>query len=356
MERFHEFRKTQYQKWSSWAEKKYNWCYKQAVKGVMVLAALFSCFPLPNFMRNIIERRYFFSPPKVSSLRLIDPERYPGLRQKIGFEIKFQSGGANSHELAAWYIPAKNNKPTVVFSHGRDSNISDLPPILKALSDQGYGVFAYDYQGFGNSEGSPTEQNLYEAGVAACKFLAGDDENEHKLATVPYNKQILMGHSLGGAVAIDIAQRFAEDAKIQDPAKRTFNKHDSENLKGQPQALVVVNTFTDIKSALTAKGQDFHWTLQRMFSTKNIRLNFNSSEKIPDVSMPILVLHGNEDNDVSKDIGAELFSKVRDAAKGRFEILPETKHKLKDNGVCRKITDAMTRFLTALPQTSASTS
>lgn len=348
--RFIESCKTQSQRFRSWAEKQRHWFYKQATKLLMIGALILDgLVKLPPFIRSIIERRFFFSPPTVSSLRLIDQERYPGLRQKIGFEIKFQSGGADSHELAAWYIPAKPGKQTVVFSHGRASNISDLAPVLKALSDQGYGVFAYDYPGFGNSEGQPTEENLYEAGIAACKFLAGDDKNEHRIAAVPYSKQILMGHSLGGAVAVDIAKRFAEDAKKTNPKDRTFNQADNPELRGQPQALVVVNTFNDIKSALTAKGQDFHWALQRMFKAKKLRLNFNSANKLPNVSMPILVLHGDNDKDVSLDLGNELFMSTRDAPKGRLEILPDTKHTLKDDRVCKQVTDAITRFLKPTP-------
>jgi alpha-beta hydrolase superfamily lysophospholipase len=330
---------------SDW-EKHYTAFRKGAVKAMMGIAAVFSCLPLPDFIRGMIERRYFFSPWRVSSSHRLKSQ---ALYQKIDGR-RFHPEGNNTYELDSWYIPAQDNQPTVVFSHGRDCNISHLEPILKALSNKGYGVFAYDYPGFGCSEGTPTEEALYEAGVAACKYLAGDGSAS---TTVPYNKQILMGHSLGGAVAVDIAKKFAEDANIQDPAQRTFNRQDKPELRGQPQALVLANTFTNIQDTCASQKQGFHWVLQRLFDENKIRLKFDSKHKMQDVSMPVLIVHGDKDNDIPPHIGADLFNNIRRAPQGRFHLLPNAHHKLEDD-MCRQITDNLTHFLKDLPRQDVS--
>lgn len=338
-ERFEDWYRNNFLEWRQNIEASYINLRKNIAKAMIVVAAIFSCFPIPNFMRDIIERRFFFSPHRVSSSHFLSPD----LRQKI-LEVGFRPEGKNTYKLDGWYIKAKEGKPTVVFCHGRDCNISGLEPIMKALSDKGYGVFVYDYPGFGQSEGNPSEQALYEAGVAACKFLAGENLAGLK---VPYRQQILMGHSLGGAVAVDIATKFAEDSRAENSDARTFNKENNPELEGQPQALILINTFTDLKSTFAKGKQNFHRYVQRLFNENKIRLQFDSKSKIKQVNMPVLVLHGDKDETIDPAFGRELEDNAPKERPHAFHSLPGAKHQLRDN-TCQQVTDSVDDFLTQI--------
>jgi alpha-beta hydrolase superfamily lysophospholipase len=339
-ERLEDWRKQNFLQWRLSLEQHYNGFKKALVKALIGIAAVFSCFPIPEFMRNLIHRRVFFAPHKVSSSHLLQSDE---LRQKI-LKVGFHPEGKNTYELEGWYLQAKPGMPTVVYSHGRDCNISNLEHVLKALSQKGYGVFVYDYPGFGRSEGSPSEEALYEAGVAACKFLAGDQvAGLH----VPYEQQILMGHSLGGAVAVDIAHKFSENAALE-PEKRRFNREDKSELSGQPRALVLINTFTDLKEIIGELKQEFSPSLQKWFNENRLGLNFNSKEKIKSVTMPVLILHGDLDKTIKKHIGEQLNCCAEKSSHHRFELLPKTKHRLEDEA-CQQITEKLGTFLEGIP-------
>ena len=73
-------------------------------------------------------------------------------------------------------------------------------PFFEKLSSAGFNVLAYDYRGYGTSEGTPSEINSYEDIETAYNYLV----NEQKIAP---EKIIIHGRSLGGAISIDLASR-----------------------------------------------------------------------------------------------------------------------------------------------------
>src|SRR5207237_2375481 len=114
-------------------------------------------------------------------------------------------------------------KGQALLLHGNAGNVTLLAQTLRTLNRRhNLSVLALDYRGFGKSEGKPSEQGLYQDARAARKWLA---EKEH----IAESDVILMGVSLGGAVAVDLA--------VRDGAR----------------GLVLVNTFTSLPAAAQHK-------------------------------------------------------------------------------------------------------
>lgn len=106
----------------------------------------------------------------------------------------------NGEMISAKFFEHPNAEYTILFSHGNAEDIFGSTLFFEELSRAGFNVLAYDYRGYGASEGAPSEQNSYEDAEAAYRYLTGN------LKIAP-EKIIVHGRSLGAAVAIDLASR-----------------------------------------------------------------------------------------------------------------------------------------------------
>jgi fermentation-respiration switch protein FrsA (DUF1100 family) len=100
--------------------------------------------------------------------------------------------------LAAVYLPNPEARFILLYSHGNGEDIGDDLPVLEEFRHAGFAVFAYDYNGYGQSEGKPSEAAVYRDVEAAFDFLTGT-------LHVPPDRIIAFGHSLGAAAAIHLA-------------------------------------------------------------------------------------------------------------------------------------------------------
>jgi len=100
--------------------------------------------------------------------------------------------------LAAAYLPNPEAHYTLLYSHGNGEDIGDDLPVLEEFRRAGFAVFAYDYNGYGQSEGKPSEPAVYRDVEAAFDFLTGT-------LHVPPARIIAFGHSLGASAAIHLA-------------------------------------------------------------------------------------------------------------------------------------------------------
>jgi len=107
---------------------------------------------------------------------------------------------AGGERIAAVYLPNAGATYTVLFSHGNAEDLGGVLPLLAVLRDLGFSVFAYDYRGYGLSEGRPSEGNVYADIDAAYDYLTRD-------LRVPPERVILYGRSLGAGAAVDLASR-----------------------------------------------------------------------------------------------------------------------------------------------------
>jgi len=148
----------------------------------------------------------------------------PGSVQELDLQPKSFKAGENIH---AWWWPAeKANAPAILYLHGVRWNLTGQLFRIEQLRAAGYSVLAIDYRGFGKSHGDlPSESSVYEdARVAWERF---------KLLQPDPAKRLLYGHSLGGAVAIDLAAELGQ-ASARD--------HSALPVRG----LVIESTFTTL--------------------------------------------------------------------------------------------------------------
>jgi alpha-beta hydrolase superfamily lysophospholipase len=203
--------------------------------------------------------------------------------------------GEGAQNIYAWWWPAADpHAPVLLYLHGSRANLTDQVDRLQQLRDFGFSVFAIDYRGFGRSDGDlPSEQTVYEDARTAWDWLA---ERQPDPA-----KRFIYGHSLGGAVAVDLAAALSGSDADTAPAGRT----------SPAGGLIVESSFTTLVDI--AKEWSFPWLpLGSLMSQK-----FDSVSKIGRIAMPVLIVHGAIDHDVPSRFGQALYA----AATGRKKLL-----------------------------------
>ena len=187
--------------------------------------------------------------------------------------ITFQA--ADSVSLMAWIIPAANagpDAPWVLISHGNYGNIGDggRPQFYASFRDLGVNLLAYDYRGFGASDGVPSEAGVYADAMGAFRYLT---DSLH----VPPSRIILFGHSLGTGVAIELARHVPAAGLILEDAYTSVAERGQE-----------VFPFLPIK--LIAKSR------------------FASIDKVGALGLPKLFLHARNDRTIPIEHGRRLFA------------------------------------------------
>jgi alpha-beta hydrolase superfamily lysophospholipase len=201
-------------------------------------------------------------------------------------DVPVTHDGRTQRVHAWWWRAESPDAPALLYLHGSRWNLTGQLYRIEQLHDFGFAVLAIDYRGFGRSDGGmPSEDTVYEDAQAAFAELA-------RLQPDPA-KRYIYGHSLGGAIAIDLAARLSQRAQV--PA----------------HGLIVESTFTSL--ADIARALSYEWLpVQWIMSQK-----FDSIDKIGQVRMPVLVVHGAHDRYVPPRFSRMLF----DAARGPKRLL-----------------------------------
>lgn len=272
---------------------------------------------MPQFIYNFIERQTFYSPVKSCSKELIKDDALRG--QLKGNLINIVDDRGKPQELYAWHIPAckKREMPTIVFSHGRNTNISHYEDYLKALSDEGFGIFIYDYPGYGKSPGRVSLENCYKAGVGAVQHLIGEN--------VPLEKQIIMGYSLGTHITSHIAETIAKNPEA---FKAALPETMSQNLT--PRGVVLLNSFPNLKDAFdhkikaVAKQKPYlpEKFLHKIFNSQNIRSSLDTQGKLQAAKdFNTLVLHGTADKELDWEKAKDMTASLNTARTRKIEFM-----------------------------------
>lgn len=234
--------------------------------GLPVLAAAAGTMGALGFARGRFEHSQLFN-----------PERYPAGEWEPGplglpaEDVWFDSDGLRLH---GWWIPHPQARAALLYCHGNSGSIGVRVEILRALHQLGLNLLAFDYRGYGRSEGRPSEEGLFRDARAAYRHLVQD------LACDP-QEVVLLGHSMGGAVAIDAA--------LELPA----------------QGLIVESTFTSIRDMARSRFRrlPMHWLA---------RNQFHNLEKIDRVKIPKLFIHGTSDATVPFTMSRQLYEQATD--------------------------------------------
>ncbi len=202
-----------------------------------------------------------------------------------------------SHQAVNGNIPDSRSRPVILYFCGNAMHRAYRRQEFELLARLGVDVYCFDYRGYGENSGSPTETDLAKDAHAAWNYLTADQG-------IAASRIVLFGESLGGGVATRLAAELCEGGEI-------------------PGGLILRSTFT----SLTDVAQRLFWWLPVRYVLLD---RFPSSERIDNVSCPILVLHGDQDSLIPIEIGQQLFSAApRESRSGvakRFVPLPGADH------------------------------
>jgi len=194
----------------------------------------------------------------------------------IGFDSRTTGRAARLHGL---WLPADAAQPgwngaaqapLLLYLHGARWNVEGSAPRIRRMQELGFSVLAVDYRGFGKSSpGLPSESTAYEDAQAAWNWLG---------AHHPGQPRYIFGHSLGGAVAIELAARVPDEA-----------------------GTIVEGTFTSIADVLGT--MKWGWLPLSGLITQP----FESVRKVAHVGAPLLVVHGTQDTLIVPSLGRKLY-------------------------------------------------
>jgi len=123
---------------------------------------------------------------------------------------------ANGNVISAVYLPQPSAKFTLLVSHGNAEDLGDIRPWLEDFRRSRFNVFAYDYQGYGTSQGKSTEKTAYDDENAAYDYLT-------LTLKTPPNRIIIFGRSVGSGPAVHLAARRPAAALVlQSPFLSAF--------------------------------------------------------------------------------------------------------------------------------------
>lgn len=215
-----------------------------------------------------------FNPEKIDSYILPGNTIAPNLIT----EVTLNSDGNNIYGI---WVSSNGERSgiTILYCHGNKHNIDEYWDRVMLLHKLGVNVFIFDYQGFGKSEGEPSEKGMYSDSKAALEYV---------ISRNVYNPDSLCfyGYSLGNVASIYLA------AQIQNPLC-LFSEAPFASANSLTQGSVVL----DIQPRWLTNGE------------------FDNKENIKLINTPFLLFHGEDDD----------FVRYRDNGKVLYETAPNPK-------------------------------
>jgi fermentation-respiration switch protein FrsA (DUF1100 family) len=172
--------------------------------------------------------------------------------------------------LAGWFVPAiERTQATILVFSGNAGNRAYRAPLARALADHGFNVFLFDYRGYGENHGSPSESGLAADARAARAYLTGR-------AGLDASQLVYLGESLGTGVAVALAAEHP------------------------PAALVLRSPYTSM-----ADVGAYHYPALPVRLL--LRDRFASKEAIGRLRSPLLIVAGDRDEVVPLDQSRQLY-------------------------------------------------
>lgn len=201
---------------------------------------------------------------------------------------------ADGLRLGAWYLPSRGPRPgtraspgpAILVCNGNGGDRSGRAPLALALHRAGFSVLLFDYRGYGENPGKPTEEGLALDAAAARAWLVARPEVDPK-------RLVYFGESLGGAVSLRLA------------------------LEHPPAALVLRSPFTSLADA----GR-VHYPYLPLHLLLLDR--YPSIDRIADLKAPLLVIAGDRDSVVPDTLSRRLFDAAPEPKK--FVLIADADH------------------------------
>lgn len=192
------------------------------------------------------------------------PPEDAGFPQASEVELK----AADGVRTLAWTVSPKPGKPVILYFHGNGGSLAHRVARFRKLIDDGTGLVALSYRGYGGSAGSPTEDGLIADGRAAYDVAR---------SKYPDAKIVLWGESLGTGVAVAIAGEHDVAAVVLEAPFTSA-------------ADVAFSAYPFLPVSLLMKDQ------------------FRSDGRIGKVTAPVLIMHGARDRVVPFRLGERLYA------------------------------------------------
>ncbi len=176
-------------------------------------------------------------------------------------------------KLHGWLVPAPDARATVVWFHGNAGNIGDRVDNIGYLHRRlRVNVFIFDYRGYGRSDGSLSdlsEEATYRDGHGALAYLRARPDLAH-------TRLVYFGRSLGAAIAVELARTHP------------------------PAGLILETAFTTLKDVARV-----HYPFVPLWF---LRTKYESLRKIPEIRVPVMIVHGDRDEIVPLDQAHRLYA------------------------------------------------
>jgi len=243
---------------------------------LLIIAVAIALYLLFIVNLYLVQARHIYHP---TSEIATTPDKHGLAFESINFET------TDGLMLHGWFVPRpaidQEKERVVLFFHGNTGNISDCITTLEMFHHLGLATFIFDYRGYGQSQGSPSEQGTYDDAEAAWEYLLRD-------RSIKSEDVIVLGRSLGAAIASAQAARH------------------------QPGALVLESTFT---SAPALAAELFRFVPAKLMS----RFKYNVIENVANTHCPVLIVHSSDDGVIPFHHGKRLYE-VANEPKAFMEI------------------------------------
>jgi hypothetical protein len=233
------------------------------------------------------QRDLIYHPGRATIIRAADAQLPPGYVHDIVVETE------DGILLHGWHIlPAGGNCETreqcdrelqraewlVLFFHGNGGDRRGREFDSLSFTALGANVFLFDYRGYGENEGKPTEEGLAADARAVWEYSTGE-------RGIPPQRIVIYGESLGGGVATGLVARLCAAGT-------------------PPAGLILGATFS---SMTDTAASHYPWLPVRMVLLDR----YPSDENMAAIDCPVLQMHGRHDDIVPIDVGRKLFAAVR---------------------------------------------
>ncbi|MBI2094415.1 MAG: alpha/beta hydrolase [Candidatus Omnitrophica bacterium] len=213
-----------------------------------------------------LDHRYVYFPEKWQAADWGKQQNLP--IEDVWFEA---SDGVRLH---GWIVKAPESQLFLLWCHGNAGNIIDRLQNIDELYRRGVSVFIFDYRGYGQSQGHPSEAGLYKDAQAAYDFLT---QTRHVLP----ERIVLFGRSLGAAVAAELASQR------------------------RVAGLILETPFPSVPAMVKAY---YGWLPLHLL----LQARYDLGSRLKDVRVPVLVLHGDRDTIVPLALGRQVYEAAND--------------------------------------------
>ncbi|MEE3717633.1 alpha/beta fold hydrolase [Tumidithrix elongata RA019] len=233
------------------------------------------------------QTRFIFKP--THTVTTTPAEAYKLTFQDLYLPVKLENGSIE--KIHGWWIPSANKDAQVLlYLHGNGKNMQANLEHANRLHKLGFSILMIDYRGYGLSDGGfPSESGVYIDAQTAWDYLTQQQQINPK-------QIVIYGHSLGGAIAIDLASKHPDAA-----------------------GLIVESSFTSMRDMVYRDPKFSIFPVDLLLNQK-----FDSIHKVTTLKMPVLYIHGTEDELIPASMSQQLFDTTLTSK--QLLLIPNGKH------------------------------